>query len=141
MWRTFGTVMGVRTALGREEYLQYHSSAVAIPSPEISRMEAISKETGLFLLVGIIEKDLGSCFCTIVFIDPEQGYLFKHRKIVPTAMERVMWGRGDVTTLPVPEVTFKPQSDSVAPVKAKISATICWYADLRLCINLELIIS
>lgn len=128
MWRTFGTVMGVRTAAGREDYLQYHSSAVAIPSPEISKIEGISKQTGLFLLVGIIEKDLGSCFCTIVFIDPEQGYLFKHRKIVPTAMERVIWGRGDATTLPVPEITFNPSTDSpLHPVKAKISAAICWY--------------
>ena len=33
MWRTFGTVVGVRTPSGREEYLQYHSSAIAIPSP------------------------------------------------------------------------------------------------------------
>ena len=76
--------------------------------------------------VRIIERDNGTLYCTAVFIDPETGYVAKHRKLVPTAMERTIWGQGDGTTLPVLSKTFESASGQGPRVQTKVSATICW---------------
>ena len=123
---TFGVVVGERSSEGRDEFLRYHSAAIDIPSPAISRIELISKDTGVFLVVGVIERDGGTLYCTIVFIDPQEGYLGKHRKLAPTAMERLIWGQGDGSTLPVLEKQFKSSKDDETFVETKISAAICW---------------
>ncbi|KAJ3553024.1 hypothetical protein NM688_g3842 [Phlebia brevispora] len=123
----FGVVVGDRTPEGRDEFVRYHSAAIEVPgSLAVSRIEAISKETGVFLVVGVIERDQGTLYCTAVFVDPVQGYVAKHRKLVPTAMERVIWGQGGSTTLPVFEVSFASKQEDNSSLHAKISATICW---------------
>lgn len=122
----FGACVGDRTPEGRDEFLRYYNAAIEVPgSDAVTRMEAISRETNVFLVIGVIERDLGTLYCTAVFVDPVQGYVAKHRKLVPTAMERIIWGQGDATTLPVHQAAFSPRGDGQA-VKARISATICW---------------
>jgi nitrilase len=66
------------------------------------------------LVIGVIEREVGTLFCTVLFFSPE-GYLGKHRKLVPTAAERVVWGQGDGSTLPVFDTPL-----------GKIGAVICW---------------
>ncbi|EJF66949.1 carbon-nitrogen hydrolase [Dichomitus squalens LYAD-421 SS1] len=121
---TFGLVVGDRLPEGRDEFVRYAKAAIEIPSPAITRIEQISKETNVFLVVGVIERDNGTLYCTAIFVDPEKGYVAKHRKLVPTAMERTIWGQGDGTTLPVLTKTF--ESTQGPPVETKLSATICW---------------
>ncbi|KAI5123629.1 hypothetical protein M0805_003443 [Coniferiporia weirii] len=123
---TFGTVVGARSPEGREEFLRYYSSAIEVPSPAITAIESISKELDIFLVIGIIEKDGGTLYCTVIFVDPMEGYISKHRKLMPTAMERLIWGLGDGSTLPVLEKTFKSDQQKVKGVTTKLSATICW---------------
>ncbi|KAH9898122.1 carbon-nitrogen hydrolase [Cubamyces lactineus] len=123
---TFGLVVGDRKPEGRDEFVRYAKAAIEIPSPAITRIEQISKETNVFLVVGVIERDNGTLYCTAVFVDPEQGYIAKHRKLVPTAMERTIWGQGDGSTLPVLTKAFESSSAPGTTVKAKLSATICW---------------
>ncbi|KAF5376023.1 hypothetical protein D9615_007721 [Tricholomella constricta] len=120
---TFGAVVGDRALAGRDEFARYYAAAIDIPSPAISRMEAVSRETGVFLVVGVIERDGGTLYCTVVFVDPVEGYIGKHRKLMPTGSERLIWGQGDGSTLPVPEKDF---GSAERPLKAKMSATICW---------------
>ncbi|KAI0721368.1 carbon-nitrogen hydrolase [Cerioporus squamosus] len=122
---TFGLVVGDRRPEGRDEFVRYAKAAIEIPSAAITRIEQISKETNVFLVVGVIERDNGTLYCTVVFVDPEKGYLAKHRKLVPTAMERTIWGQGDGTTLPVISKTFESPVGQ-GTVDAKLSATICW---------------
>lgn len=90
----FGVTVGERSASGRDEFVKYHSAAIEIPSMAISRLETISRETEVFLVVGVIERDQGTLYCTVVFVSPDDGYIGKHRKLMPTAMERVIWGQG-----------------------------------------------
>ncbi|KIY65145.1 carbon-nitrogen hydrolase [Cylindrobasidium torrendii FP15055 ss-10] len=118
---TFGAVVGERTPEGRDEFLRYHSAAIEVSAtaPAIARIAAISKSTGVFLVVGVIEREGGSLYCTQVFIDPEVGYIAKHRKLAPTASERLIWGQGDGSTLHVLEQSF-------GDVKAKVSGAVCW---------------
>ncbi|KIJ68545.1 hypothetical protein HYDPIDRAFT_106750 [Hydnomerulius pinastri MD-312] len=123
---TFGCRVGDRTAEGRDEFLRYHKSAIEIPSPAISRIEAVSKETGVFVVMGIIERDGGTLYCTAIFVDPGQGLIGKHRKLVPTGAERLIWGFGDGTTLPVLDKVFTSSTEPDKAVTTKISATICW---------------
>lgn len=120
---TFGMVVGDRRPEGRDEFVRYAKAAIEIPSPAITTIEQISRETNVFLVVGVIERDNGTLYCTAVFVDPEKGYVAKHRKLVPTAMERTIWGQGDGTTLPVLNKTFE---SSTGQVQTKLSATICW---------------
>ncbi|KZT44489.1 carbon-nitrogen hydrolase [Sistotremastrum suecicum HHB10207 ss-3] len=120
---TFGAVIGSRSPEGRDEFLRYHQAAIEIPSPAITRIEAIARETELFLIVGVIERDGGTLFCTAVFIDPKSGYVAKHRKLMPTASERLVWGLGDSSTLSVVEGTFLAGD---VTTKAKLSSCICW---------------
>ena len=122
---TFGTAVGVRADEGRDEFLRYHNAAIEIPSAAIHEVELISRELGIFIVVGVIEKDGGTLYCTAVFIDSVEGYVGKHRKLMPTAMERIIWGQGDGSTLPVIQKAFKTTVGD-DEVVTKLSATICW---------------
>jgi predicted amidohydrolase len=95
---TFGAVVGERSTEGREEYLRYFKSAIEVNtgSAAISRMESVARNTGVFLVVGVIERDIGTLYCTVVFITPVEGYIAKHRKLIPTGSERLIWGQGQL---------------------------------------------
>ncbi|KAJ7630845.1 carbon-nitrogen hydrolase [Roridomyces roridus] len=121
---TFGAVVGDRSPEGREEFLRYHSAAIEVPSPATARIEAIAKGLAIFLVVGVIERDGGTLYCTVLFVDPVEGYLGKHRKLMPTGMERLIWGQGDGSTMPVFDRTFRSQDGT--DLSAKMSAAICW---------------
>ncbi|KAI0053345.1 carbon-nitrogen hydrolase [Auriscalpium vulgare] len=123
---TFGVVVGERTVEGRDEFLRYHQAAIELPSPALARIEGVSRETGVFLVVGVIERDGGTLYCTVVFVDPEQGYVAKHRKLMPTAAERLIWGQGGPDTLPVVKKQFNTLAKPENAVCTKLSATICW---------------
>lgn len=111
----FGTRVGSRTDAGRETFRRYHAGAVDVPGPACSVIGAAAKEAGAFLIVGVIERDGGTLYCTVLFFGPDGGLMGKHRKVMPTAAERLIWGFGDGTTLPV----------FPTPV-GRIGAAICW---------------
>ncbi|KAG6815839.1 hypothetical protein H0H87_010872 [Tephrocybe sp. NHM501043] len=129
-YSTFGASIGTRSDAGRDEYARYHAGAIelSLGSPPLVRIEAISRETGVFLVIGVIEREGGTLYCSVVFVDPKQGYVGKHRKLMPTAAERVVWGQGDGSTIPVVDARFASGKDgeAQAEVGTKLSATICW---------------
>ncbi|KAI0786993.1 carbon-nitrogen hydrolase [Abortiporus biennis] len=133
MYSNFGISGLVISPEGRDEFVRYHAAAIEVPSPATAEIERISKELNAFFVVGVIERDLGSLYCTAIFIDPVQGYIAKHRKIMPSVAERLVWAQGGASTLPVIDATFHPRDGhdsagavSQAEVKAKVSCTICW---------------
>jgi nitrilase len=111
---TFGTVVGERTAEGRDHFRRYWESAVDVPGPAVDRLERVARATGLHLVVGVVERDGGTLYCTVLFLSPA-GYLGKHRKLMPTAAERLVWGFGDGSTLPVLDTSL-----------GRLGAVICW---------------
>ncbi len=68
---TSGRVVGSRTAEGREWFRRYHESGVDIPGPAIERLGAIARSHRVHLVVGVIERDGGTLYCTVVFIGPD----------------------------------------------------------------------
>ncbi len=98
---SFGAVVGARTDAGREEYRLYWESAVDVPGPGVERLSRIARENAIYLVIGVIERDRGTLYCTVLHFAPDGSFLGKHRKLMPTAAERLIWGFGDGSTLPV----------------------------------------
>ncbi|MDR1776559.1 MAG: carbon-nitrogen hydrolase family protein [Desulfovibrio sp.] len=111
----FGCCVGKRTPEGRESFRLYYDSAVIVPGPETARIAKAAAETKTFVVVGVIERDGGTLYCTALFFSSEGELLGKHRKLMPTSSERLVWGFGDGSTLPVYDT----------PV-GRIGAVICW---------------
>jgi nitrilase len=111
----FGARVGMRSPEGRDMFRRYFESAIEIPGPHCERIGKAAKANGLTLVVGVIERDGGTLYCTVLFFSPDGKFLGKHRKLMPTAMERLIWGFGDGSTLPVIETGF-----------GRIGAVICW---------------
>ena len=111
----FGARVGMRTAAGRDDYLRYWDSAVDVPGPSVDRLGAIAKKHSVHLVIGVIERSAGTMYCTVLFFDPEGQLLGKHRKLMPTGAERLVWGFGDGSTMPVFETAL-----------GRLGAVICW---------------
>lgn len=110
----FGTRVGYRTNEGREEFLQYWNQAVDIDGPEVLALVDLAKDCNTSIVIGIIERGGSTLYCTALFIT-EKGNISKHRKLMPTASERLIWGQGDGSTMPVIETSA-----------GRICAAICW---------------
>ncbi len=76
-------------------------NAVVIPSPAFNRLGSIAREHGVWLVIGIEEREPygGTVYNTLVYFSPEGELLERHRKLVPTGAERTVWGMGDGSTL------------------------------------------
>ena len=115
----FGTAVGGRSPAGRRTWERYWGSAVDVPGPEIDRLAEAAKAAGVHLAIGIIERDStyshGTLFCTLLYIGPDGSLLGKHRKLKPTAAERLIWGEGDGSTLTVIDAPF-----------GRVGGLICW---------------
>jgi nitrilase len=111
----FGTSLGIRTPEGRDEFRRYFEGAIEVPGPETEKLGAIALDNRVHLVVGVIERAGGTLYCTVLFFAPTGQLLGKHRKLMPTALERVIWGCGDGSTLSV-----------FATPLGKLGAVICW---------------
>ncbi len=111
----FGARVGSRTPEGRKLFRRYFEGAVDVPGPATERLGWAAQEHGVWLVVGAIERSGGTLYCTVLFFAPDGSLAGKHRKVMPTAMERIIWGFGDGTTLPVIETGF-----------GRTGAVICW---------------
>ena len=63
----------------------------------------------------MIERDGGTLYCSVLFFAPDGALMGKHRKLMPTAAERLVWGFGDGSTMPVFETPI-----------GRLGAVICW---------------
>src|SRR5436190_24285515 len=91
----FGVRVGMRTPEGRAWFRRYYDSAVDVPGPATDRLASACREHGVNLVIGVIERGGGTLYCTALFFDREGTLRGKRRKVMPTAMERVIWGFGD----------------------------------------------
>jgi nitrilase len=111
----YGLVVGARDAAGREEFRLYHAAAIEVPGAETQRLGEAAAAAGAYVVMGVIERDGGTCYCTVLFFGPDGRLLGKHRKLMPTALERMIWGFGDGSTLTAVDSPW-----------GRIGAVICW---------------
>jgi nitrilase len=116
---SFGMVVGSRKPEGRNIWQTYWDNAVEIPSPATEALSTAVSEAGVYMAIGIIERDTqfsgGTLYCTLLYFAPDGKIIGKHRKLKPTGAERLIWGEGDGSTL------------TVLPTElGKIGGLICW---------------
>jgi len=115
----FGTVVGSRSESGRRTWERYWRNAVEIPSEATNTIGEAARQAQAFVAIGVVERDTesskGTLYCTLLYFSPDGRILGKHRKLKPTAMERVIWGEGDGSTLTVIDMNT-----------TKVGGLICW---------------
>lgn len=111
----FGARVGSRNDAGRDWFARYHASAIAVPGPETAQLGDVARETGMILVIGVIEREGGTLYCTALTFDTDGKIIGLHRKLMPTAMERIIWGQGDGSTIGIAETPL-----------GRVGAVICW---------------
>jgi len=108
-----------RTHPLRDLYHQLHAHSIAIPGPETRRLGEVAAECGVTVAIGVTERNAeasdSTLFCTLLYIGPDGVVLGKHRKLVPTAAERLVWGQGAEAGLDVHQLPF-----------GRLGGLICW---------------
>ncbi len=116
---SFGVVVGSRRAEGRALFERYWANAVEVPSAATERLGEAAREAGAYVVMGVIERETrgtkGTLYCTILYFGPDGNLLGKHRKLKPTAAERLIWGEGDGRALTTVETPF-----------GRMGGLICW---------------
>lgn len=110
----FGCSIGRRTPEGRADFARYVKGAITVPGPEVDRLVLACAEHAVHVVIGVIERDGGTLYCTALYLSPE-GLLGKHRKVMPTGSERLVWGFGDGSTLTVVDTPH-----------GRLGGAICW---------------
>jgi len=115
----FGTVVGSRSDSGKKMWERYWRNSVEIPSEATNKIGETARNAQAYVAVGVVERDTessqGTLYCTLVYFGPDGKVLGKHRKLKPTASERLIWGEGDGSTMPV-----------INTGTARIGGLICW---------------
>ena len=111
----FGARLGSRSPEGRDYFRRYWESAIDVPGKETAFLAELAASHKFHLVIGVIERDQGTLYCTALFFGPDGSLLGKHRKVMPTALERLVWGFGDGSTMPAIKTDF-----------GTIGSAICW---------------
>lgn len=83
-------------------YKRYFENAVMVPSPQSNKLAEIARAHEIFLSVGIAEKSdysMGAIWCTQLLYDRRGKLINRHRKLVPTWAEMMVWNPGDASDL------------------------------------------
>jgi predicted amidohydrolase len=88
----------------KEIYAELRANSVVVPGPEATALAEVAGKLQVGIVVGINErvKDApghGTLYNTLLFFGPEGQLLNRHRKLMPTYSERMVWGQGDASGL------------------------------------------
>ncbi|SES45044.1 carbon-nitrogen hydrolase family protein [Actinokineospora terrae] len=112
---TFGATVGDRTLEGRSLFARYRRSAIEVPGEPFDRVRAAVAAAGCLVVVGVVERSGHSLYCSSLLFDHTGALLGHHRKLMPTGVERVIWGQGDGSDIAV-----------VPTDLGRIGMAICW---------------
>ena len=111
----FGAVVGSRTDEGREDFRRYWDSSVDVPGPAVDRLARTARAHDIYLVIGVVEREGGTLYCTVLFFAPDGAYLGKHRKIMPTGVRTSRLG-----------LRRRIDAAGVRHAARQIGAVICW---------------
>jgi nitrilase len=102
-----------------ELYADFLQNAVEVPSAATEKLGRAAKKSRAYVVMGITEKDIeasgASLYNTLLYFNPDGNLMGKHRKLVPTGGERLVWAQGDGSTLGVYDTPL-----------GKLGGLICW---------------
>jgi len=114
----WGVPAGEEGLLG-ELYAELLEQAVEIPSAATERLGRAAQHAGVYAVIGVTERNVeasgASLYNTLLYVGPDGALLGKHRKLVPTGGERLVWAQGDGSTLRVYETPL-----------GRLGGLICW---------------
>ena len=106
-------------ALSSELHARLRQNAVDLGGDDLKPLQEAAMKHGVTIVMGLHEIDSGfsgtTLFNTVVVIGPDGGLLNRHRKLMPTNPERMVWGMGDATGLKV-----------VDTPAGRLGCLICW---------------
>ena len=112
---TFGATVGNRTDEGRNLFLRYWNSAILCPGVETETLASWARELVLHIVIGVVERGGGTLYCASLVFSPSAGLIAKHRKLMPTGTERLIWGLGDGSDIAAVDTEI-----------GRIGVAICW---------------
>jgi nitrilase len=114
---TFGVAVGMRTPEGRDWFRRYWNGAIDVPGPETERLQELADALKLIIVIGVLERVGGTLSCSALTFLPLAGGASPaiHRKLMPTAAERLIWGFGDGSTM-------QPLQSTIG----RLGCAICW---------------
>lgn len=89
-------------------FIELVKNAVEVPSATTARLCETARKAGVYVVIGVNERPLntlGTLYNTNLIIGPEGEILLRHRKLMPTYAEKMVWGFGDGSTLRVLDTT------------------------------------
>lgn len=96
-------------------FAELYQNSMEFPSPQADRLAAAAQEAGIWVCMGVNEREGGTLYNTMAWFSPEGRLAAKHRKLHPTNAERTVWGRGDGRDVFVIDTGF-----------AKVGGLICF---------------
>lgn len=100
-------------------YAQFLDQSVEIPGAALQPLCEAAHSADVYVVIGVSERNSeasgGSLYNTLLYIDPNGQIMGKHRKLVPTAGERLTWAQGDGSTLGIYDTPL-----------GKLGGLICW---------------
>jgi nitrilase len=101
----------------RAWHLRLLEQSVVVPGPVTARLGEAARDAGVHVVMGVNEREEhgGTVYNTIVYLDDEGALLGRHRKLVPTHAERLVWGMGDGSDLQVHQTAI-----------GRLGGLICW---------------
>lgn len=113
----FGMYVGGTSREGRSQWLRYYENSVVIPGPETEAIARASTELGVYVSIGVTERDenSGTLYCSNLYFSPGCGIPVVHRKLKPTGAERCIWGEGSADDIVTVETPF-----------GRMGGLICW---------------
>jgi nitrilase len=110
---------GTHSELMDELYVKLVENSISVPDESTEELCRAAKLAGVHVIMGLNERNReasnASLYNTIIYIDDQGTLLGKHRKLVPTGGERLVWAPGDGSTL-----AAYPSSIGV------LGGLICW---------------
>jgi len=110
---------GTDYALSEQLHARLLENSVDMESQDLEPLKAVAAETGVTVVIGMNERDgrfsRGTLYNTMVIIGPGGTILNRHRKLMPTNPERMVWGMGDASGLKVVETSY-----------GRLGGLICW---------------
>ncbi len=96
-------------------YRRLVSEAVVVPGPDLDRLAGTARTAGVHLVVGVDERQGSTLYNTVLVLAPDGTLVHRHRKLMPTGGERLVWGYGDGSSLHV-----------VQTASGRLGTLVCW---------------